>query len=385
MVPRRGGSQVKAPELLSNETGPTTPGLPPHTESSITWLRPMRIISQVLVLILCDSILCLRCTAAELLDDKTITIQSEPDVEKSRGKLIGYLWGVEGLPLSRFPDHVVTNVATPVHHLEHLKRVDDLRMDLAPGLEGLAYHFIPEQPNGSLVILHHGHACTMDDDPSPQELGNGMQRTIQALLGAGYGVAGIFMPHMRPGDCTGKHEQMFALKTTGSPIKFFLEPTAITINYLGDAKKAQANQFPRYNVFHMIGLSGGGWTTTVYAALDPRIRCSFSVAGTMPLYLRSGGSIGDREQFEPSFYRLGGYPDLYILGAQGPGRSQIQIVLRHDDCCFGASAKRSTIQKHMAWITRQPSIRTETRCELLSDASSKEIFALKLMKSPQAT
>ena len=85
----------------------------------------------------------------------------------------------------------------------------------------------------------------------------------------------------------------------------------------------------------MTGLSGGGWTTTVYAAVDPSIRCSFPVAGTVPLYLRTGGSVGDREQCEPSFYRLAGYPDLYVLGAHGRGRKQVQILVRRDDCCFG--------------------------------------------------
>ena len=85
----------------------------------------------------------------------------------------------------------------------------------------------------------------------------------------------------------------------------------------------------------MAGLSGGGWTTTIYAAIDPTIRCSFPVAGTIPLYLRSGGSVGDREQYEASFYRIAGYSDLYILGAHGRDRKQVQILNRRDDCCFG--------------------------------------------------
>jgi hypothetical protein len=45
--------------------------------------------------------------------------------------------------------------------------------------------------------------------------------------------------------------------------------------------------------------------------------------------------VGDREQFEPTFYALAGYPDLYVLGAYGPGRKQVQILVRRDDCCFG--------------------------------------------------
>jgi len=149
----------------------------------------------------------------------------------------------------------------------------------------------------------------------------------------GYGVLGVFMPHMRPGDCTGGHDAPLALATDGSPMKFFLAPTALSLHYLEN--RSHSDHFPRYRAFHMIGLSGGGWTTTVYAAIDPRVRCSFPVAGTIPLYLRSGGSIGDREQFEPSFYGIAGYPDLYILGGHGRRRKQVQILVRRDDCCFG--------------------------------------------------
>ena len=59
------------------------------------------------------------------------------------------------------------------------------------------------------------------------------------------------------------------------------------------------------------------------------------MAGSLPLYLRSGASVGDAEQCLQSFYRVAGYPDLYVLGAQGKGRKQVQILLRQDDCCFG--------------------------------------------------
>lgn len=86
----------------------------------------------------------------------------------------------------------------------------------------------------------------------------------------------------------------------------------------------------------MVGLSGGGWTTNLLAAIDTRISYSFSVAGSMPLYYRYGGSIGDVEQYMPQLYRdVAGYPDLYVLGAFGKGRQQIHILNRNDDCCFG--------------------------------------------------
>ena len=284
-------------------------------------------------LALASSVSAMAANPPELIDDRTITIHSSRDVAAKRRALVQYLWGAEGFPNRRLPDRVVTNVPSPVSHLSQLARVDEIHVDQMMGLEGIAYHFIPQHSNHELVVVHHGHACTLDDDPSSAEVGNGLQRTIAGLLNEGYGVLGVFMPHMRPGDCTGNHDALFGTPVAGSPIKFFLQPVAVSLNYL--EKWPSRHAFPHYHAFHMVGLSGGGWTTTVYAAVDPRIRCSFPVAGTIPLYLRSGGSIGDREQFEPSFYSKAGYLDLYILGAHGRGRIQTQILNRRDDCCFG--------------------------------------------------
>ncbi len=272
-------------------------------------------------------------TSPQLLDDRAITIHSAREVVAKRRALIQYLWGDKGFPKQRLPDLIVTNVSSPVKQLDQLARVDEYRIELAPGLQGLAYHFIPTQPNGELVVVHQGHACTLDDDPSPADVGYGLQRTIKALLREGYGVLGVFMPHMRPGDCTGGHDALMQTTTSGSPLKYFLEPVAISLNHL--KARSRAGRFPKYRVFHMAGLSGGGWTTTLYAAIDPSIRCSFPVAGSIPLYLRIIGSVGDREQYESSFYGLAGYPDLYLLGAHGHGRQQVQILVRRDDCCFG--------------------------------------------------
>ena len=274
-----------------------------------------------------------QCATPKLLDDRATTVHSAREVAAKRRALIQYLWGTNGFPKQRLPEVIATNMPSPVKQLLHLARVDEFQIELAPGLRGLAYHFIPQHPNRELVVVHHGHACSLDDDPSPAEVGYGLQRTINALLREGYGVLGVFMPHQRPGDCTGGHDALMQMTTTGSPLKYFLEPVAISLNHL--KTRSRSGHFPNYRAFHMAGLSGGGWTTTIYAAIDPSIRCSFPVAGSIPLYLRAAGSVGDREQFEPSFYSLAGYPDLYVLGAHGRGRKQVQILVRRDDCCFG--------------------------------------------------
>lgn len=297
-------------------------------------MRLLRIISLWLfVLLLIGLFSHAYCATPKLHDDRAITIHSARDVTAKRRALIQYIWGTNGFPKRRLPDIVLTNVASPVRQLSQLARVDEFRIELTPSLQGLAYHFIPQHPNRELVVVHHGHACTLDDDPSPTDVGYGLQRTINALLREGFGVLGVFMPHMRPGDCTGGHDALMQTVTTGSPLRYFLEPVAISLNQL--KQRDRAGLSPNYRTFHMTGLSGGGWTTTLYAAIDPTIRCSFPVAGSIPLYLRIAGSVGDREQYEASFYSLAGYPDLYVLGAQGRGRKQVQILVRRDDCCFG--------------------------------------------------
>src|SRR2546426_12703725 len=104
-----------------------------------------------LSVILVSGFLTLQIRSAELVQDRDITIHSTRELEAKRRALIRYLWGTEGFPKRRLPDAVLTNVPSPVKQLEHLARVDELRMELAPGLQGLAYHFVPQHPNLELV------------------------------------------------------------------------------------------------------------------------------------------------------------------------------------------------------------------------------------------
>jgi hypothetical protein len=94
-----------------------------------------------------------------------------------------------------------------------------------------------------------------------------------------------------------------------------------------------------YALIAMAGLSGGAWTTTLYAALDERIQASYQVAGTLPLSLR-GDALGDWEQIVPGLYRTASYLDLYALAAH-PRRRHVQLLNVNDPCCFsGRMAER---------------------------------------------
>jgi hypothetical protein len=278
-----------------------------------------------------------------LVDDREITLQTPADVAARRAALIRYIWGTDGFPSIRLPSAIERDDASPVSDLTHLQRVDTLTIGMEAGQIGYAHHFIPLRPNRRLVVLHQGHICTFDDDPAPSDAGAGLRRTIDNLLVDGYSVLAVYMPHyarfttrLTVDDCaTMGHNRMFdeLVVSTGSVLKFFLEPVAISLNYL--KTHAAIDGFPAYEQFAMAGLSGGGWTTTVYAAIDPTITTSIQIAGTMPLHLLWPASVGDREQTLPEFYRLAGYPDLYVLGAHGPGRAQVQVLNRRDNCCFG--------------------------------------------------
>lgn len=272
-----------------------------------------------------------------LVDDRLMRVDTPHAIAATRRALIRYLWGREGFPARRLPDRTL-NVPSPVSSVPNLSRVDELRVPMEAGESGLAYHFIPKNASGRLVILHHGHGTSFNDapgDPPGNEVTSGLSRTIRELLQRRYAVLAIFMVRSTPWDRRAStHDEMFSIRvSSGHPMKFFLEPTAVCLNYL--KRMASQNGFPAYRDFNMVGLSGGGWATSVYAAIDPTISMSFPVSGSLPLYLRFGGSIGDREQTDTGLYRIAGYPDLYVLGSYGAGRHQVQILNRRDSCCFG--------------------------------------------------
>ena len=210
------------------------------------------------------------------------------------------------------------------------------------GQDGLACHFVAAVPNGRLVVYNPGHFSTVADGSDWTNdgwAGYGDQRTVQALLDSGNGVLVSFMPHYRPDDIppygVDPHVAMFTSlhPAAGSPWKYFIQPITDSLNYLADATVAASVGFAPYTELDMLGLSGGGWTTVIVAAVDPRIRTSIQVAGSEPFDFWNGYASQD-ELSLPALYRVAAYRDLYVLGAAGQGRSQLQILNRHDDCCF---------------------------------------------------
>ncbi|MCL5019686.1 MAG: hypothetical protein M1426_04315, partial [Patescibacteria group bacterium] len=213
--------------------------------------------------------------------------------------------------------------------IKNLKSIDKLTVTMDNSLNSIIYFFHPIQGNGKLLIYQQGHR----DEYLAEE------NTLPVTVEKGYSVITLLMPLMglnnKPAvDIPGlgklkllNHNYLIMLKTeTLSPIKYFMEPVAVAINYaLGNYK---------FNSVFMTGISGGGWTTTLYAALDTRILRSYPTAGTLPTFMRIERDWGDWEQYEPELYRIANFIDLYILGSYGDSRKQYQMLNKYDSCCF---------------------------------------------------
>jgi len=244
------------------------------------------------------------------------------DLFDTRQRVIRLLWGDVGLPLHAQPHSVTTDVYDP-----RFASLDNL-VHMEYAVNSVIYVFRPQVSNQRLLIYHQGH------------LGDfvlGVE-TIRFFLQQGYTVAALTMPlrgmNSRPSVeidhqrlWLTDHEDFRRLESERFfPVRLFLEPVVVLLNY------ALAEQ--AYDLVAMVGLSGGGWTTTLVAALDPRVDRSYPVAGSMPLALHDSG---DYEQRHPRLYAAATYPDLYVLGALGASRRQIQILNRYDPCCFGGT------------------------------------------------
>lgn len=133
--------------------------------------------------------------------------------------------------------------------------------------------------------------------------------------------------NINPDDTPTTHNQLALLKPeTGSPLKYFMGPVLATLNYALSQRS--------YDVIGAVGISGGGWATTMLAAIDPRIQRSYAVAGSVPMAYRAADPEGDWEQYNVPF----GYLDLYAMSVAETGRKSFLFYNGKDPCCFQEAA-----------------------------------------------
>lgn len=264
--------------------------------------------------------------------DSLIHINSDADILNERKKLIQYVWKTNEFPIDKLPTSVVSNFKDSRYSsIKNLSQIEKITISMENGVDSIAYLFLPIKSNNKLIIYHHGH----DGDFI---LGI---KYIDYFLENNYSVLAFSMPltgmNSKPvvnfqnhGNLTLTTHNDFSFLESDkfSSIKYFVEPIAVSLNYM------DANY--DFSSYYMTGISGGGWTTAFYSAIDPRIIKNFPVAGTAPIHLRLQNSkdIGDFEQMLPSLYNTTNYLDQYILASYGEGREQLQIFNKNDPCCF---------------------------------------------------
>lgn len=254
-----------------------------------------------------------------------IQIASEDDVFRKRAALIDFIWKGRGFPVRDSFDKAEEIAADPAYADVASRAV---RYTIAGdyGIDSFAYHAFAKHPASELVIVNSGHAGKLELD------------SMRFFLAKGYDVLAFSMPLFAPNRQPvldvprfgrirmSQHDQLRFLDTPEfSSIKYFVEPIAVSINHV----KRNFN----YAAIQLVGVSGGGWTAVLYAALDPRVENSYPVAGTYPLFLRDR-DLGDYEQTLPDLYRIANYLELYVLGSYGEGRRQLHLFNQYDPCCF---------------------------------------------------
>lgn len=259
-----------------------------------------------------------------------LTLHSAADIMAGRERLKRQLRGAACLF-----DSKVSNV-------NGIDRIDDksissrsgdaITVKLPLGITVVSRYFKSEAPSQTLLIYRTGHSGQTSDD----------RRNISRFLKSGVDVVVIDMPligNVNPPVVTipnvgtirlTQHNQLSLVETEDfNPMMLFVEPTACLINHLSSVSN--------YERIVQVGFSGGGFASTLSAAIDPRITKTYSVAGQTPVFLRSldrAHDWGDYEQRNPELLKHFSDLDLYLMAASGTGRTYIQAFNEFDTCCF---------------------------------------------------
>jgi hypothetical protein len=261
-----------------------------------------------------------------------IHVNDERDVIKIRNEIIDYVWKEDGFSKNKMPSKIEHDIEDDRYKdLVNLDKIDKITVTMEYGVESYAYIFVAKQNNEDFILYHQGH----DGDFVKGK------KTIKFFLEKGYSVVAFSMPLLgmnnQPivnieniGVIKIKTHEHFRLLDSDdfSSIKFFLEPVLVAVNYM-------ENNYKLNSIF-MVGISGGGWTTTIYSAIDDRIDKSFPVGAMLPLFISLNAPvIPHYESVLLELYQKVTYMDLYILSSFGENREQIKIINKFDSCCHG--------------------------------------------------
>jgi len=275
-----------------------------------------------------------------------IRFSTEDELLNTRSELTNYIWK------HNLPKNIIPQVDSNIYDsnyvdLKNLKKIDRITTVMDFEINSISYLFVAEQSNNKLIIYHQGHSGNFL---------NG-KNTIEFFLNKGYSVLAFSMPLLGMNNqpmidssnfgtiqLTSHNHFKFINSINLSPIKFFVEPIFLSLNYVD-------KQFD-FESYNFVGLSGGGWTAIIYSAIDDRISDTYSIAGSVPISYRSiQKNFGDYEQTLPELYNIANYFELYLLSSYGDSRKLLQVFNKYDPCCFSGDyyiAYESVLQKKLS-------------------------------------
>ena len=259
-----------------------------------------------------------------------ITIGSSEDARTTRQALVDAIWGPDGFPAFKQPARLDSDVQVDgFTDLPNLDRINRLHAQVDADYTAFADIYRARDSGNRLVLLHDGHG----DDGT---YGN-LKVHIGLLLKQGIDVVTFSLPGYNGNAMGVRYLPRYgwyaihpwrSLDLLDRPMRLWIEPVVIAVNH--------ATASGSYESIDMMGFSAGGWATMVAAAVDPRIRRSYPVAGAYPLYLRSGEEAkqSPRPQYFAPLIRAGNYLEMFVLAALGEDRAQVQVFNRYDRCCY---------------------------------------------------
>lgn len=273
---------------------------------------------------------------------KRIDLDSKSDIEDKRNNLIEFIWNQNQLPtnnpnivkdynkMENFSEYNNLQNIQQFTTMMNLEESSSIRLD-SP-ITSVSYFFKNQESNNELIIFHQGHSEKSIHDS---------KKIINFFLEQNYDVI-VFSMIMKNENSQpiadipdlGKikltsHNLFYLFDETSIPMKFYFEPITFSLNYL--------EKLYEYKKIHLIGISGGGWTSVIYPTLDDRISDSFSIAGALPIFLREPKmDLGDFEQNFDDFYSILSYEEFFVTSSFESNKKLIQFFIFNDPCCFPA-------------------------------------------------
>ena len=262
---------------------------------------------------------------------RLIDLPDRAAIEARRKAMAVYLFRGEPAGMQRRPDGVERGVMfAPLADLK-VTGIDLLTVNMPWGVDSKIYLLRANQPQSCLMIYQEGHRVSFLE----------RKRFLRRLIDQCCDVLALSMPltgsmnsrplidHPRVGRIQLNDPDDLQLLNSPrySSLAYFITPLVAALNYALDHRS--------YERIGATGFSGGGWTVQIFAALDPRVQATYSVEGSVPTAVHAAmPSWGSPEQRHGAFYDIVNYPELYVMDADRPGRTHVQVYNETDPCCF---------------------------------------------------